>query len=123
VWPLVEDSVEVWLTDRMWIKRKVRAAGTDDGTPNFTPQEYGPYAGKLYFPVGRERFGADREVLEMTRPVSIASDIRPLEKDELIVESKGIRRSYRIEGTVNPRPSAWGQTPIYNCEVVAVDEY
>jgi hypothetical protein len=126
VWDhLSEESIEAWLVDRVWIERKVQQPGDDDGTPIFSAQTYGPYAGKLTQPVTREAFQQDRERLEVTNSLAVASDVQPRESDTIIVEFKGsgIRRRYRVEGTVNPRPSAWGTVPLYQVDLTRVEEY
>src|SRR5687767_3877884 len=84
-WPRSENSVEAWLTDQIWIKQQVKQAGSDDGTPRYNLVEYGPYAGKLAAPISSEEHQRDREVLEVSHTLAVASDIRPRERDSIRV--------------------------------------
>lgn len=124
VWGMVENSVDVWLVDRVWFERKRRLAGTDDGTPLYEKYVFGPYAGKLSLPVTQERFQADREQATHTHSLAVACDVMPHEQDTIIVADKTNKHvRFRVEGTVNPRPSAWGVVPIYQVDLVRVTEY
>jgi hypothetical protein len=123
VYSMVEDSVEAWMTDKAFLSRKVRGVGTDDGTPNFTTEEYGPYSAKLYISVNREAFQQDHFELEKTSSLVIASDVEPKERDEVRVVREGISTVWRVEGSVDPRPSAWGMVPVYQMDVTRLEEY
>jgi hypothetical protein len=118
-----EESVEAWLRDKVWITRKVRGAGTVDGTPVFTTQEYGPYAGRIGIPVNRETFQADRFELASDASLTIASDIAPKERDEVLVRHDGVNTRWRVEGSVDPREAAWGLVAVYQVDVTRVTEY
>lgn len=83
VWSLSEASLDPWLNAQAIIERQVAAAGTEDGTPNFQPARYGPYACRLWLPVRREQFQRDRETLEITHSLAIRCDVKPLEKDSV----------------------------------------
>ena len=126
VWPKVRDSIEVRLDDACLIVRRDDAAGpTDFGTPRYDERRYGPYACKLAAPSGPEAREGDRHTVRLGFALSLASDIAPRESDELVIASdEGGRldapetHTYRIQGTVNPRPAAWGERALYNVEVV-----
>jgi hypothetical protein len=124
-WDKTEQTFEAWLTDQAWIVRRRKLPGTEDGTPNFTTEEAGPYACKLTAPVTREAEQRDHQSLEVTNSLAIATDEEPRERDRIRIREAGraVANVYRIEGTVNPRPAAWGQTPVYQVDLVMVQEY
>jgi hypothetical protein len=123
VYSYSEESVEAWLRDKVWIERKVKGTGTEDGTPIFTTQTYGPYAGRLAIPVNRETFATDRFELASDASLTVASDIAPMERDEVLVKHKNVTTRWRIEGSVDPRESAWGHVAVYQVDVTKVTEY
>lgn len=122
-WPLIQSSVEVWLVDQAWIVRREKAAGTVDGTPVFVERRLGPYACKIAAPVTQERDMGDRQELQVNHTLALASEERPLERDFIDVEHEGTMHRYRIEGTVNPRPATWREVPLWQMELVRVEEY
>lgn len=122
-WTKVEDSVEQWLPHRAWIIRVRLDAGTTDGTPNSHEVSLGPYAARLWLPVRQERFTGDRQALQVTHSLVIASDEKPLERDKVRVDTEDGRHVFRVEGTVNPRPSAWNLRRFWQLDVTRTEDY
>jgi hypothetical protein len=124
IFGLVSEGALAWLEDKAWVMRKQRGEGTDDGTPIFTDVEYGPYPAKLWEGQAQERFVGDRTVLEITRSMALACPFRPVERDTIrVAERDGTTRLFRVEGTVNNRASAWGETPVWNVELTDEEDY
>jgi hypothetical protein len=126
-WQRMQDSIEEeWLTDQAWLLERVDVPGaTNHGTPTVEDREFGPYAAKLAEPVEREQRQPDREVLEGSYALTVASDREPQERQavRVVTDKPGLSGIYRIEGTVNPRPAPWGTSPLYNVEVNRTEAY
>lgn len=124
-WPMVEDSIEVWLTDQAWILRRETGSQTDDGTPVVSEVVFGPYKALLSRASAPERTEPDRQALEIGQTLTIASDEKPLERDRIRVLQAATNELavWEIKGTVNWRPAAWGNVGVWNVEVERVEEY
>lgn len=117
------NSVEDWLTDRVVIVRLV-AAGTNDGTPITTEMRYGPFLAKLYARSSNDQRMPDRHDLLDRWQITVKSDVMPLESDVLDVSHDDEKwERWRINGTVNQRPAAWGQYPVWQIEVMKDSEF
>lgn len=127
VWTKVIDSVENgYLTDAAWVERREDAdAQTPDqtfGTPTTATRTWGPYAAKLAAKTSNDQRHDDRQVVETQYSLSISCDFEPTEGDRIIVVSDGVKRKFRVPGTVNARRSWWGRTPVWNVELQLTEE-
>lgn len=124
VWAQSSGSIESWLDDQAWLIRKSKTpSGTDDGTPQFTTAELGPYAARLSTPSTQESRQADRMNQQISHSLALACDEVPQEADKVRVrQDGGAEHVYRIT-VVESRRAPWGGNPVWHLGVVRDVEY